>query len=87
MALSFPNPSRSYDVTLRRIHFSGYDGVFEVSFCIEIDAFFSNASRSGVVEQQYLQAFDKARRKIQDAARLAYSKSREPLYVLTAADF
>lgn len=87
MTLSFPNPSRTYDATLRRIDFPGYDGVFEISFCVEIDAFFAGTSKPGATEEDYLRAFDRARRKIQDAARHAYRESREPLYVLTSANF
>ena len=38
MALSFPNPSRSFDESRKGVRFVGHDGVFEVPFFIEADA-------------------------------------------------
>ena len=39
MALSFPNPTRSYDSKHHCVRFWGYDGTFEVSFLVEQNAF------------------------------------------------
>ena len=38
MALCFPNQSRSYDELHDHIRFIGHDNVFEVTFCLEIEA-------------------------------------------------
>ena len=60
MTLSFPNRTRSYDETRRRISFVGHDGMFEVPFFIQTDAL--SATARG--EAQYLAAFDAARASI-----------------------
>lgn len=82
MALSFPNPSRSYDAAAHRIRFIGHDGMFEVPFLVEVDVF-ADAN----TEAAYLAAFDNAREGIQNVARKAYSYARKRMYVLTQADF
>ena len=38
MALTFPNPSRSYDATRRAVRFWGYDSSMEASFFVSADA-------------------------------------------------
>ena len=37
MSVTFPNQSRSYDETGHRIRFSGYQGMFEIRFFLEMD--------------------------------------------------
>ncbi len=87
MALMFPNRSRSYDETERRIRFRGYDGMFEVPFAVEVDAL-SKAKFSPLAsEAEHLAAFDAARESIHNVAREAYSHGRKNIYVLTPADF
>jgi hypothetical protein len=83
MTLNFPNSTRSYDETRRRVSFVGHDGIFEVPFFIQTDALPTAAHG----EAAYLAAFDAAHASIFDAARKAYEKGRKPEYVLTAGDF
>ena len=44
MTLAFPNPSRSFDRTRNAVRFTGYDGMFEVPFFIEIGALVKSTS-------------------------------------------
>jgi hypothetical protein len=87
MALTFPNRSRSYDEAGQRVHFLGYDGMFEIPFCVEIDALGNPSSVAAATETDHLAAFDVARGSIYDVAREAYSQGRKSVYVLTPADF
>lgn len=87
MALTFPNPSRSYDVAGQRVRFHGHDGMFEIAFLVDIKAFAEAASEKVPSEADCLAAFDAARNSIQVVARKAYSYGRKNLYVLTPADF
>jgi hypothetical protein len=87
MALTFPNPSRSYDAAHRRIRFPGYDGPFEIPFFIEIEALSKATSLTATAEADCLAAFDRARGSIEDAARQIYALGRRAVYVLTAMDF
>jgi hypothetical protein len=80
MSLSFPNRSRSYDPSGRRIRFIGHDGMFEVSFFVAADVFPAATTEAG-----YLAAFDKARDAVETVARKAYG--RKNTYLLTPADF
>lgn len=86
MTLEFPNPSRSFDDARNAIRFSGYDGMFQVSFYIEAEALSASGGKE-VSEAQYLTAFDAAVSSIHKMARKAYSKGRHPSYTLTASDF
>ncbi|MBP1857204.1 DUF1488 family protein [Rhizobium herbae] len=86
MALTFPNTSRSYDETARRVRFLGHDGMFEVKFFVEIGALSKIVSRAPS-EADCLAAFDAARSSVQDIARKAYSRDRRDSYVLTEAHF
>jgi hypothetical protein len=88
MALTFPNNSRSYDETSRRIRFFGYDGMFEIRFFIEIDALAKAATRKISGEGDYLSAFDTVRKTVIAAAEKAYGRgARRNMYTLTLADF
>lgn len=82
MGLSFPNRSRSYDASARRIRFTGHDGMFEVSFLVEADVFPGSNTEAG-----YLAAFDAGRDAIQKVAAKSYGYARRRLYILTASDF
>ncbi|ATU92991.1 DUF1488 domain-containing protein [Phyllobacterium zundukense] len=86
MALNFPNRSRSYDPVSKRVRFTGYDGLFQVPFLVEIDALSEATATPDSVENAYLAAFDAARTSIQAAAMKAYAHGRKAIYVLTAAD-
>jgi hypothetical protein len=87
MALTFPNPSRSYDPAQRRVRFVGHDGMFQIAFSVEVDALPKNGSATTDAESSYLAAFDKVRDSVRDVAREAYSHGRKNIYILTAADF
>jgi hypothetical protein len=87
MALNFPNRSRSYDAAGKRVRFIGYDGLFQVPFFVDIDAFAKVTATTDMAEDDYLAAFDAARTSIQDVALKAYAQGRKTMYVLTATDF
>lgn len=87
MALMFPNQSRSYDETARRVRFVGHDGMAQISFAVEVDAFGDKAASAGGSEAQHLAAFDAARESVHDVARQAYSHGHKNIYVLTSSDF
>ena len=90
MALSFPNPSRSFDEGRKGVRFSGHDGVFEVPFFIEADALVKPDDRAGRIdatEDEYLSAFDRRRATIQDVAREIHTNRRRTSYTLNASDF
>ncbi len=88
MTLNFPNPSRHYDKSRQSIRFSGYDGAFEVLFRVDLDALPVQEKKRRVLgEKDYLSAFDRFRKSIQDVAGLAYSRGRKDIYWLTANDF
>ncbi|MDO9417205.1 DUF1488 domain-containing protein [Pararhizobium sp.] len=86
MTLTFPNAARSYDEAGKRVRFLGHDGMFEIRFFVEIEAFAKALSRAAGSEKDYLAAFDALRGKILDAARSAYSSNRKNTIVLTAGD-
>lgn len=86
MTLAFPNPSRSFDAVRNAVRFTGHDGMFEVRFFVEADAFEAGALAQPS-ETTCLAAFDASRGSIQDIARKAYSQRRRDSYTLTAADF
>lgn len=85
--LAFPNPSRSYDATRRRVRFWGYDSALEIAFFVEADALMPLTPGVEVVEAHLLRAFDEGRDRILEVAARAYARRRADAYVLTAADF
>lgn len=88
MSIAFPNRSRSYDATEKRVRFFGYDGMFEVRFFIGLDALAQIAAGIVSCEKDALAAFDQARRVILEAAERTYLRTkRNNMCVLTAADF
>ena len=90
MALIFPNPSRAFQKARNAIGFTGYEGMFEVQFFVEIAALRLNGadpSAPDMREARWLAAFDALRISILDVAREAYANSRRTSYTLTAADF
>ena len=89
MTLAFPNPCRSFDRTRNAVWFTGYDGMFEVPFFIEIGALVKSTSEqrmSDTLEETSLSAFDASRASIHAAASKVYSGARRTNYILTAAD-
>jgi Protein of unknown function (DUF1488) len=61
MSLSFPNQSRSYDVTLRAVRFWGHDGALEVAFFVNEDSLKRIEPRMQPNESGLLNAFDSHR--------------------------
>lgn len=88
MSIEFPNRSRSYDNTEKRVRFLGHDGMFEVRFFIGLDALAKTVAGKISGEKDALVAFDERRRSILEAAEKAYLRGkRNNMCVLTAADF
>jgi hypothetical protein len=88
MGLTFPNQSRSYDEANRRIRFSGYDGMFEIRFFLEIDALAKAFSGTISGERDYLAAFDSIRKQVLAVAEKAYGRGQSrTMCTLTIADF
>jgi hypothetical protein len=87
MVLSFPNSSRSYDVTRRAVRFWGNDSAMETSFYITEDAL--NRIQPGIAVDQsgILQAFDNNRPLIYAAAVRVYARGHRGSYDLVSADF
>lgn len=86
MALCFPNQSRSYDEVHHQIRFIGHDNVFEVTFCLEIDALKKIDQFMVRTEQGYFAVFDATRDAIERVAQRAYHREKNSMIVLSAAD-
>lgn len=89
MTLSFPNHSRSFDKARNVVRFTGYDGMFEVPFLVEIGALGAPAASDHMpdtLEDACLSAFDRRRMSVYAAASKAYADGRRAPYILTAAD-
>lgn len=82
MSLTFPNASRSYDESGRRVRFLGHDGMFQVQLFVDVDVFAGANTEAG-----YLAAFDAKRNGIQAVASKAYAATRRSSYFLTPKDF
>jgi hypothetical protein len=87
MSLTFPNQSRSYDADNRRIRFSGYDGMFEIRFFVELDALKKVLAGRFSAEGQILSAFDTLRSRILIVAEKVYGRHKQSTYTLTVSDF
>lgn len=86
-ALSFPNPSRSYDATRRAIRFWGYHSAMEVSFSVAEDALSRIQPDIQLDEVGFLRAFDSNRALICATAVEVYERGRKGTYDLVATDF
>ncbi len=86
MTLAFPNQSRSFDSGRGCIRFVGHDNVFQVVFCLEVDALTKIDQLMVRTEKGYFAAFDAARDAIERVAQRAYHRQKNPMIVLTAAD-
>ncbi|HWD14320.1 MAG TPA: DUF1488 domain-containing protein [Pseudochrobactrum sp.] len=85
MALSFPNPSRSFDSSEIGVRFVGYDGMTSVPFLIDKTALEKNGSIAAT-ETSLLAAFDASRKLIYDVAREVYSNARQTSYRISVKD-
>lgn len=89
MTLAFPNPSRSLDKLRNAVRFTGYDGMFEVPFLVDVRALVKSPVElrmSDSLETACLDTFDSMRNVIYAAAAKAYQNGRSAPYILTAAD-
>ena len=87
MVLAFPNQSRSFDRVRDCVRFVGHDDVFEVIFCVEIDALVKIDHFMTRTEEGYLAVFDAARDAIEGVAEKAYQRGKNSMIVLTATKF
>ena len=97
MSINFPNVSRSYDPTRRRVRFWGYDSAMEISFYVDADALAAGQTPALDIapggdpvepaEADVLQAFDDGVVRIHEVAASIYARRHGYAHVLTAADF
>lgn len=91
MKLSYPNPSRSFDASHRRVCFWGYDSTIEISFFVGMDALKQLCPDMSDAESGYLQAFDAALNRIHEVADKVYARGGggkgSYAYILAAEDF
>ncbi|HSG11083.1 MAG TPA: DUF1488 domain-containing protein [Gammaproteobacteria bacterium] len=91
MKLSYPNPSRSFDASSRRVCFWGYDSTIEISFFVGIDALKRLCPDMSEAESGFLQAFDAALNRIHEVADKVYARGGggkgSYAYILAAEDF
>ncbi len=85
--IGFPNSMRSFDEDAGIIRFSGYDGVMEVRFVLEVPALEQIARLERSPDTDYLSAFDRCREQIDAAAVRAYKRTRKSVIRLTSAEF
>jgi len=89
MKLSYPNPSRSFDASTRRVCFWGYDSTIEISFFVEADALKRLCPDMSDAESGFLLAFDAALNRIHEVADKVYARSGKRSFacILAAEDF
>lgn len=87
--LRFPNQSRSFDDTKKRVRFWGYDNAIEISFFVEAGALLKLRPEMDGDEVGCLEAFDATRDQILTVADTLYKRGgkRSYAYVLAAEDF
>jgi hypothetical protein len=85
--LTFPNPSRWYDATLRAIQFWGHDRAMEAQFFISEEALRRMQPAADTGEVALLGVFDANRAAIYAAAIKVYSRGRKGSYNLVTTDF
>jgi hypothetical protein len=82
MALSFPNPSRSYDGVRHGVWFWGYDNAREITFLVEDRVLMNLDPGLGSDEAGVLASFDRHRNEIVKIAMALYAEGRQTLYTL-----
>ncbi|MFJ4292094.1 DUF1488 domain-containing protein [Cupriavidus sp. NPDC089707] len=82
MALSFPNPSRSYDESRHGVWFWGYDNAREISFVVDDRVLMDFDAALGSDEAGLLASFDRHRNEILKMAMALYAEGPQTLYVL-----
>jgi hypothetical protein len=86
MAISFPNPSRSYDTTRQAVRFWGYDRSIERSFYLAAEALKLIQPGLRSESTDLLRAFDVHRERIYTIAAKVYARGRRGSYDLNIAD-
>jgi hypothetical protein len=87
MPIIFPNPSRSYDASIRAVRFWGYDSAMETSFFVTLTALQSIEPRMTDDEASILTAFDHHRDRIFETAARVYARGYKGSYDVTRSDF
>ena len=87
MALSFPNDSRSYDVTRRAVRFWGYDSAMETSFYLTESALKYVQPNFVSNQDGALRIFDDNRSLIYATAAKVYARGHRGSYDLVGSDF
>ncbi|WER49990.1 DUF1488 domain-containing protein [Cupriavidus sp. WKF15] len=82
MALSFPNPSRSYDGARHGVWFWGYDNAREIAFIVDDRVLMKFDSALGSDEAGVLASFDRHRNEILKMAMDLYAEGPQVLYLL-----
>lgn len=82
MALSFPNPSRSYDGARHGVWFWGYDNAREITFLVEDRVLMSLDSTLSSDESAALASFDRHRDEILRIAMALYAEGQQTIYTL-----
>ncbi len=77
MTINFPNASRSYDATRNAVHFWGHDQSMETSFFISAEALQRLMPTAANTETALLEAFDRNRQRICQAAAKIYGSGRK----------
>ena len=86
MPLRFPNESRSYDARQRCVRFWAYDESLEIPFFVEADALRRVDPKVILDEPGLLDAFDRHRGRILQAASRIYARRSRGSYTLVASD-
>jgi hypothetical protein len=73
--------------TRRRVRFTGYDGMFEVKCFVTVDVLARGLALRAPGEREYLEAFDKMRAIILDAAKRAYNSNPQDAVLLDLSNF
>lgn len=87
MSVTFPNPSRSYDASVKAVRFWGYDSAMEASFFVSVAALRSIEPRMMNDETSILSAFDQHRDRICATAAKVYARGHKGSYELNRSDF
>lgn len=82
MALSFPNPSRSYDGARHGVWFWGYDNAREITFIVDDRVLMNIDSAPSSDEAGMLASFDRHRNEILKMAMDLYAEGPQVLYLL-----
>lgn len=86
MPITFPNPSRSYDPSIRAVRFWGYDSAMEASFFVSLAALRAIEPRMTSDETSILTAFDDHRDRICDTAARVYARGHKGSYNIDRSD-